>query len=195
MSEPYKSPLGFPTGRVAATLRAILHRALRPEDIEVITVVLLGHLLVEDRLSTCLFDLLLAHMPRKGPIGDAETQINKAAAATERMEQELWDQVQRTNFTSKLRYLQPCFRVWYPDLPGKLDEINRVRNGVIHRLGREPLDFDGVLIWTEEGIERYFVATQNAGHVLDDFREMIAKPHEEARRWAERLKELGEPLA
>ncbi len=182
---------GFPKGRVAETLRRILNRDLREHDVEAITVVLFCHLLVEDRLNRILYALLVYDLPRKGS-GDTEVERQAAEIANLEMEEKVWASVRQTFFVRKLEYIEPCLVLWYPKLPRCIREINSVRNSVMHGRRSEDLKFEGDSIWTELGIEKYFLRSQYDSMDLDKLHEMIDARRARAERLAKRLQELGE---
>ena len=57
------------------------------------------------------------------------------------------------------------------------------------------LTYESVSIWSENGIEKYFLAVQFISKELQEFLELVDSPNAQAEKWAERLIKLGEPLA
>jgi hypothetical protein len=186
------TPFGFPGGRVAKTLREILNRDLKDHDVEVISVVLFGHLLIEHRINQVLYSLIAHDLPRGG--GAADLDGKEMEDANQEMEDGVWRKLTRMQLARKLDLLEPPLKFWYPEILQMIREIIEVRNAIAHGKDPEKVLFKGLSIWTEEGIEKFFIAVQSVSWELPRFAEQIDAPRAAAERWAKRLRELGEPL-
>ena len=58
-----KTESGFPIGTVAQTLRKILYPALTEHQVEAIMVLLMSHLLIEQKINHVLYDWLKQDAP------------------------------------------------------------------------------------------------------------------------------------
>jgi hypothetical protein len=193
MPDSNETKWGFPKGRVAKTLREILHRELTDHDVEVVSVVLFGHLLLEKHLNRIFYMLIAEDMPRMGA-GRSEAERLATEKANQEMEDSVWKEVRSARFSAKLAFIRPGLKMWYPEVLQTIEAINKVRNAIFHDKESEKVEFEGSSIWSEEGIEKYFIAVQMACSELPRFAEMIDAPHARAERWAQRLRDLGEPL-
>lgn len=144
---------GFPKGRVASTLRSILSRKFTNQDINAITVVLMLHSMVESAIERVLYLILVSGFPHYSKMKFSKQETNK-------MKDELSDVIEKMSFGGKLSLIKPYLKVWRSDLVVDINEITRVRNKIAHLEKIKNLKFKNKLIWSEEGIEKFFVASQ-----------------------------------
>lgn len=171
MADPTETE--FPKGNVAKTLRAILNQDLKSQDVETISVVLFAHLVLEDYLSRIFYAMLVNDMPRKVSGCGTEGEQQAMQVANQRMEDKIWEKARDTSFIKKLEYFEPCLKEWFPELPTKIRELNRVRNSILHGKKINEVVCGDHSIWSEKGIEMYFLDAQSAGNQLNKFHEMI----------------------
>jgi hypothetical protein len=168
---------GFPKGKVASTLKNILSKEFTNKDIDTIAVVLMLRSMVELSIERVLFLMLNYEYPHYGKgMNPKETQ--KYKILNEKMEDELWKVIVGMNFHVKLSLIEPCLKVWYPGFEKTIKEINRVRNKIAHLNKLKSLKFKNKLIWSEEGIEEFFVTAQITTKEINKFCERIEERNE-----------------
>lgn len=180
---------GFPKGRVAKTLRDLLYKGLTDHDVEAIVVSLLSHLLVEDHINRLIYDWLSKDLPTKS--SDSNDDIDKK---TKKMKDDLWKSITKFQFAHKYSIIEPVVSYWFPDEAADIWKLNDLRNEIFHGKSIKDVSFKGKSIGSEEGIESVFLSAQFIAMRFDELSELIDSPHALAEKWAERLKELGEPL-
>lgn len=180
---------GFPRGRVAKTLRNLLYKDLTDHDVEAIVVCLLSHLLVEDHINSLLYNWLLYDLPSKQEDSkeETETQLKK-------MKDGIWKSVTKLQFGQKYQMIESVFTYWFPKEAAEIWKLNDLRNDIFHGKGITDVLFKGKSICKEEGIEEVYMTAQFITMRFVELAELLDTPHALAEKWAERLKELGEPL-
>jgi hypothetical protein len=176
---------GFPKGRVAETIRKILHKDLNKQDIEVFVVCLSCHLLIESSINDLLYRWLCYDIPQY--CERSADEFNKAKDL-------LFENISKMPFAQKYSLIHPIFTYWFPDEAKDIWEINGIRNNLFHGKSVNDVMFKGFCIRNEEGIEKLFMISHN---ILDRFiklDELIESPHIMAKKWGDRLLELGESL-
>jgi hypothetical protein len=171
---------GFPIGRVAQSLRKILHPKLTAHGVEAVTVLLISHLLIEKRINGVLYRWLRHDAPSPP---DEPQKISRA-------ENKLWKTIARMSFSQKFSLLRPFFDIDFEQAVKNAKAINQLRNAVFHGREIEDAKFKGNSIAEEATIERIFLEAQEVIMNLDRFDEMIDAPHAYAERDAKRLSEL-----
>ena len=167
-----KTDWGFPRGKVAATLRSILSKDFSDDDVSTIAVVLMLHSLVETAIARVIFLVLTLGLPHYGKgVDHAETDNHETL--NQEMEASISDAVQRLSFRHKFELIRPCLKIWHPHLQETIQEIGTVRNKIAHLERVDDLKYNGKSIWSEEGIEEFFVSCQCAAKEIDKLWERI----------------------
>ncbi len=177
------SNMGFPTGRVAQSLRKILYPELTDHEVEAIIVYLMAHLLIEDSLNGVVYRWLKQDSP-------IDPNTTSGSQATDK----LWSNIVKMDFAKKYSLTQPFFSVCFPkeeELPWK---INELRNTLFHGKAIRDATYKGQLLIEEATVEKIFLDAQAVSRQLTKFEEMVDGQHAAAERWRKRLEELGEPL-
>lgn len=180
---PDTSSMGFPTGRVAQTLRKILYPELTEHEVEAIVVSIISHLLIEDSLNGVIYRWLKQDAP-------IPPDKENALRATD----SLWDNLVKMDFAKKYSLVQPFFAAYFPNEEKIPWKINDLRNTIFHGKAIKDAKYEGQFISEESTIEKIFLAAQAVSLQLTKFEEMIDGPRALAERWRKRLEELGEPL-
>ena len=167
-----KTNWGFPKGKVALTLRSILSKEFTDDEVNTIAVVLMSHSLVEAAIGRVLYLVLNSKFPHYGTGVSAE-ETKKFGALNKKMEQNLSKVIQDINFWQKSKLIEPCLEMWYPDLVEEIRNVNSVRNKIAHLEKIDDLKFKGKLIFSEEGLEEFFVSSQCAAKEIDKLWERI----------------------
>lgn len=171
---------GFPIGKVAQTLRKILHSKLTEHGVEAVTVLLISHLLIEKRINGVLYRWLRHDAP--SPPGEPQ-KVSQA-------ENKLWDTIAGMTFSHKFSLLKPFLGIDFQRAVESATRINKLRNDVFHGREIDDAKFEGKSIAEETTIERIFLEAQEVIMNLDRFEEMVDAPHAYAERDAKRLSEL-----
>jgi hypothetical protein len=188
-----KTYWGFPRGKVAKTLRSVLSKEFTDDDINTIAVVLMSHSLIEAAIERLLYLVLDSEFPHYGRGLNAE-ETKKFEDLNTKMEESLSKRIQNMSFWQKFSLIKPYLEIWYPYLVEKIEKINPVRNKIAHLEKIHDLKFEEKLIWSEEGLEEFFVSTQCVAKEIDKLWEMIDDKHALYEKCAKRLRELGESL-
>jgi hypothetical protein len=180
---------GFPKGRVAKTLRTLLYKDLSDHDVEAIVVCLISHLLVEDHINSLLYSWLLYDLPWKQEDSNEETETG-----LKKMKDAIWKSITKLQFAQKYQVIESVFTYWFPKEASEIWKLNELRNDIFHGKGIKDVIFKGKSISTEEGIEDVYMTAQSISMRFYELEELLGTQHALAEKWAERLKELGEPL-
>jgi hypothetical protein len=180
---------GFPKGRVAKTLRNLLYKDLSDHDVEAIVVCLLSHLLVEDHINSLLYNWLLYDLPSKQEDSKEETETE-----LKKMKDAIWKSITKLQFGQKYQIIESVFAHWFPKEAAEIWKLNDLRNDIFHGKAIKDVLFKGKSVSTEEGIEDVYMTAQFIASCFYDLAELLGTRHAFEQKWAERLKELGEPL-
>ena len=96
-----ESPLGFPIGRVAHTIRRTISPGLSNHDVECITVVLVSHLMIEERINALIAAWLTNHLPKMDIKNKRDVPVNDVA------KEELLKYITKLDFVKKLELIKP----------------------------------------------------------------------------------------
>ena len=177
------SSMGFPTGRVAQTLRKILYPDLTDHEVEAIIVCLMAHLLIENSLNGVIYRWLKQDAPIL-----TDTKIGSQAS------DKLWKNIVKMDFAKKYSLIQTFFDVCFPNEEETLWKINDLRNTIFHGKAIRDAKYKDQFLSEEATVEKIFLDAQAASRQLAKFEEMVDGQHATAERWRKRLEELGEPL-
>jgi hypothetical protein len=172
---------GFGKGQVHEELRKILYPDLTDNEMNAIIVCLFSHLLVEEQLNQVLFRWWAYDTP--------STEETK-----EKIHKELNKKIAKLDFAKKYDLICPSFSVHFKEEAKNIWELNELRSNIVHGNAVKGATFKGKDIGSEEGAEEVFISAQVATAQLRKFDEMIDWRRAYSEKWAQRLKELGEPL-
>lgn len=178
-----KTEWGFPKGNVAETLRRILGPKLTAHEVEAITVCLMSHLMLENRITSLLYKWLKQSAPLEGT--DEKQDL---------VDNTLWSNIAKMDFAKKFSLIEPFLSTLHPAETKTFWKINDLRNTIFHGKALGDAKYEGGPISDEATVEKIFMAAQFAGMALDKLEELIERPKILAEKWAARLKELKEPL-
>jgi len=166
-----ESSLGFPVGKVAKSLRGIIHRGLSDHDVECITVVLVSHMMIEDRMNNLIYKWMTKCLPKIS----CETKDGKSV--NEVAEELILSCISKLEFTKKVDFIKPLgVLLWTDDAEGifkDIYKINNVRVEVVHRLDVIKIKFKGKSINTEDGLEAFFELAQQRLTNISDLIELV----------------------
>ena len=170
--EEKESRLGFEKGRVAKSLRKILYQDLTEHEVECITVILICHLMIEQKMNTLIYKWMAGPIPYMGKSDkEVEDKFN------EDVREDVYKNVGRLNFARKLDLIRPLAKaLWAEDgkeILKEIVEINDLRNTLFHKLQIKEVTFRGILINTEDGIENLFEVAHHSLIHIDDLIELI----------------------
>jgi hypothetical protein len=144
----------FPEGKVAKSLRKILYPDLSEHDVECISVVLICHLMIEQKMNSVLFRWMSGSIPYMGSYGD-----QNAVQHNESVRAEVEDNIVKLDFAKKLALIKPlATALWKKDGKAILKDIykiNNIRNDIFHFLKIKKVKFKGKPLTSEEGIELF----------------------------------------
>jgi hypothetical protein len=154
---------GYPIGKVAKTIRRELYPDLTEHEVEVISIVLLLHLIIENKINRLLHKCV--------------GSIDRKFLNDDLLDELKWEMIEEMSFSRKLRLIKPLAnKLWRKDHKSILkdfDKINNIRNDIFHRMKIKEVDIDGILLNSEAGIEKFV----NLAHLrtlnIDDLEELI----------------------
>jgi hypothetical protein len=142
---------GFPLGRVAETIRKTISPSFSSHDVECIAVVLVSHLMIEERINTLLIKWLTNNLPNMGGKSKQGISVNDIAR------NEIVSYVEKLDFTKKLNLIKPLGTfLWGDDSKDIFNDfymINNARVEIAHRLDIKNTRIENLSIATEEGVE------------------------------------------
>lgn len=161
-----ESSYGFPTGMVAQTIRKIISPTLSNHDVECITVVLVYHLMLEEKINVLIYKWLTNHLPVMSGKSKKGLSVNDVA------KDELNKYITRLDFVKKLDLIRPLGTLlWQGDSKGifrDIHKINEARIEIVHRLDIKNIKFGNKSLATEDGLERFLdLAQQRLLNILD----------------------------
>lgn len=186
-----KTKWGFPRGKVAQMLRSILSKEFTDDDVNTIAVVLLSHSLVEAAIEQVIYLVLNSEFPHYIKKGANPEETIKFKNLNKKIEENLSKTIQDMSFFQKFSLIKPCLETCSID---EIKNLNEIRNKIAHLKRLDDLKFKGKLIWSEEGLEEFFVTSQFVVITIDKLREWIDDQHALYRKMERKLRELGEPL-
>jgi hypothetical protein len=168
--------------KIAKGLRQILYPDLIGIDVEIISICLLCHLLIERGINDVLYVWLSYDMPSTDKMDEKKIKMD------------LWKEITTMNFATKYRVILPSFSSFF-ERPSKLVwKINDLRNDIFHGRSLKNAKFNGKAINSENAIEDLFTTAQEIASYLVKFGELLDGRRALAEKWARRLEKLGEPL-
>jgi hypothetical protein len=120
--------------------------------------------------------------------------VREAKLANEKMRNKLWDEVHGMHSPRKLSLIKPSLMLFYPETVTTLNKINDIRARLAHGKSIMSTKYGSKSIWSDEGLEDYFLDVQVVCRDLVRFHEAIDLPRALAERRVERLKQLGQSV-
>lgn len=165
-----KSFLGFPTGKVAESIRKVISPNFSNHDVESITVILVSHLMIEKNINVLLFKWMANHLP------EMSTKIKDIPVHVVAKE-ELEKVINKLDFAKKLNLIKPLGILLWGDDSKKIFsdfyKINDVRVEIAHRLNFEKIKFENHSLNSEEGLEHFLDLAQQRLINISDLIELI----------------------
>jgi hypothetical protein len=169
--EPQETLSGFPIGRVAQTIRKIISPSFSVHDVESVTVVLVSHLIIEERINGLIIKWLTDHLPKMGSKNRNGVPVNDAART------EIEEYVNKLDFSKKLSLIKPLGTLlWGDDSEAIFKDfykINQARVDIAHRLDLKTVKFDNYSLGTEAGVEKFLDLAQGRLLNVSDLEELI----------------------
>lgn len=166
-----ESSLGFPIGRVAQSIRKVIGPSLSNHDVECITVVLVSHLMIEERINSLIVKWLTNHLPEMSSKNRHGVSVNDVAR------DEIVKDVDKLDFAKKLNFIKPLGTLlWGDDSKNIFKDffkINNARVEIAHRLDIKNIRISNKSLDTEAGIERFLDLAQQRLLNVSDLIEFI----------------------
>jgi hypothetical protein len=166
-----ESYLGFPNGKVALSIRKVISPSLSKHDVESITIVLVSHLMIEERINGLIIKWLTDHLPNMGSINKNGVPVNDVAR------KEIEKYVKKMDFSKKLGFIKPLGTLlWGDDSKAIFKDfykINDARIEIAHRLDLKRVKFDNLSLGTEAGVEKFLDLAQHRLLNISDLEELI----------------------
>jgi len=158
-----KTTSGYPIGRVANSIRKELYPDLTSHEVEAITIILLYHLIIENKINTLLYKCM----------GKIESNL---------LNDDLLNEVkgkviEEITFSKKIKLIKPLAqKLWGKEHASILSDfykVNDIRNNIFHRMKIKEVSIDGKLLKTEEGIEYFIDLAHSRSMNIDDLAELV----------------------
>lgn len=166
-----ESSLGFPIGKVAQSIRRIISPSLSNHDVECITVVLVSHLMIEERINALITKWLTNHLPKMSSKNKRGVSVNDVAR------EELAKYIDKLDFVKKLKLIKPLGTLlWGDDSKDIFDDIYTINNArieIAHRLDIKKVKIGNLSLATEAGAERFLDLAQQRLQNISDLIELI----------------------
>lgn len=154
---------------LAKSIRKILYPDLTDQDVNCITIVLLCHLMIENRAVKLLHNWMENSVPEMGGTGDKMFEVRN-----KEVRERILKNIERMSFAYKIKLIKPlAMALWGPDAQYNLKDIwdiNDLRNDIFHRMNIKEVKFRDKLLTSEDCIEKLVDLTQ---HVLDNIDHLI----------------------
>ena len=166
-----ESFLGFPTGKVAQSIRKIISPSLSNHDVECITIVLVSHLMIEERVNSLIIKWLTNNLPKMGG------KNKKGESANDVARNEFTTYVDKLDFVKKLNLIKPLGTLLWgddsKDIFKDFYKINNARIEIAHRLEIKGIKIDNKSLATEGGVEKFLDLAQQRLLNIDDLIELV----------------------
>ena len=153
-----ESEAGFPLGRVAETIRKTISPSFSSHDVESIAVVLVSHLMIEERINTLIVKWLTKNLP------NMRSKNKKGVSVNDIARNEIIAYVEKMDFTKKIKLIKPLGTLlWGDDSKDIFDDlykINTARVEIAHRLDIRNARIENLSLSTEEGVEMFLDLSQ-----------------------------------
>lgn len=166
------SKFGLSKGMVAKSLRKVLHSDLNDHDVETVSIILICHLMIENRINKLLYNWMSVPIPEMGSRGDHDAVLHN-----ENVRKQVEDNIVKLDFTKKVAMIKPlASALWKKEGEGILKEfyeVNNIRNEIFHYLKIKEVKFKGKLLSSEDGLETFVDVTHQRLLNIDDLIELI----------------------
>jgi hypothetical protein len=160
-------------GRMARSILKEIYSDLDDLDVSAISMVLVCHLMIEERLNDLLFYWMFKSIPQMGSIENPGDVLNN-----EKARNQLEENIINFGFAKKVELIKPlATTLWREDGQEKLDEIseiNKTRNAIFNRINIKERKFKNILLSTEEGIKLFHETSDRVMKYIDDLIELIS---------------------
>lgn len=158
-----KTTSGYPIGRVANSIRKELYPDLTNHEVEAVTIILLYHLIIENKINNLLYKCM--------------GKIEASLLNNDLLEEVKGKVIEEISFSKKIRLIKPlAIKLWGKEHASILSDyykINNIRNDIFHRMKIKEVSLDGKLLKTEEGIEYFIDLAHSRSMNVDDLAELI----------------------
>lgn len=163
MKNKYSNELkkGLSKKQIAKGLRQILYPDLTDVDVENISICLLCHLLIENRINDILYRWLNYDMPFTDKMDE------------KKIRDVLWKKITIMSFATKYSIILPAFSAFFEKPSQSIWKINDLRNDIFHGRAINNAKFKGKVINSEGVIENLFITAQEIVHYLEEFDELL----------------------
>lgn len=162
---------GFPVGMVAQTIRKIISPTFSNHDVECVTVVLVSHLMIEERMNNLIIKWLTKHLPEMSTKNRHGVPVNDAA------KDEIVKYIDKLDFAKKLSLIKPLGTLLWgddsEDIFKDFYKINNVRVEIAHRLDIKKIYIENLSLDTEAGVEKFLDLSQQRLLNVSDLIELI----------------------
>ncbi|MDP8288407.1 MAG: hypothetical protein RAP03_17165 [Candidatus Electryonea clarkiae] len=166
-----ESSLGFPIGRVAKSIREVIGPSLSNHDVECISIVLVSHLMIEERINSLIVIWLTKHLPEMSSENKQGVPVNDVAM------NEIAKYVDKLDFVKKLDFIKPLGTLLWgddsKDIFKDFFKINNARIEIAHRLDIKSIKIGSKSLNTETGIEKFLDLAQQRLLNVSDLIELI----------------------
>ncbi len=166
-----ESSLGFPIGRVAQSIRKFIGPSLSNHDVECIMIVLVSHLMIEERINSLIFKWLTTHLPEMSSKNKHGVSVNDVAR------DEIVKYVDKLDFVKKLNFIKPLGTLLWgddsKDIFKDFFKINDARVEIAHRLDIKNIKIGKETLNTEASIEQFLDLAQQRLLNVSDLIELI----------------------
>lgn len=168
-----ESESGFPLGRVAETIRKTISPSFSSHDVECIAVVLVSHLMIEERINALVVKWLTNNLPNMGGKNKQGISVNDIAR------NEIVSYVEKLDFAKKLKLIKPLGTLLWgddsKDIFNDFYKINNARVEIAHRLDIKNTRIESFSLATEEGVEKFLDLSQQRLLNVSDLIELISR--------------------
>lgn len=168
-----ESHSGFSLGRVAETIRKTISPTFSSHDVECIAVVLVSHLMIEERINTLIVKWLANNLPNMGGKNKQGISVNEIAR------NELVAYVEKLDFIKKLTLIKPLGTLLWgddsKDIFKDFYKINDARVEIAHRLDVKNTRIENLSLATEEGVEKFLDLSHQRLLNVSDLIELIER--------------------
>jgi len=184
MKNKYSEELkkGLSKKQIAKGLRQILYPDMDDADVENISICLLCHLLIENRINGILYRWLKYDLPFSDKMNE------------KKIKDELLGKIINMNFATKYSIIYPSFSAWFKKDSETVWKINDLRNDIFHGRALKDAKFEKKSINAKGIISKLFISAQEVVMRLDKFEGLLDDRRAICEKWERRLKKLGQPL-
>ena len=165
----------FPVGRVAQTIRKIISPTFSNHDVESITVILVSHIMIEERMNSLIFRWMTDHLPEMS--NEMSYKKRRGVSVNEVARDEIGILIDKMDFAKKLDLIKPLGTLLWgndsKDIFNDFYKINNARVEIAHRLDIKSIKIDNLSLDTESGIEKFLDLAHQSLMKVSDLEELI----------------------